>query len=202
MGVVYGMFFSVFTAILAPQLAGTFCETGVKLAAQLLRFGSIVVLFAAAGFYLSEILAFLGGKFQVLGALALYNVVYIICLLIFLNSGKMGVIALIYAGAVAGGVYVAAAGTLLIYQTHLNVDWLQVVGIPAGGACVVGLLLFFVSRLLAPLGNAMTVLFCLALGLIVYVLLLLLVRNFREQELNYIPFGGLIRSLGQTLRIY
>ena len=202
MGVAYGMFFSVFTAILAPQLAGVFCETGVKLAAQLLRFGSIIVLFAVTGFYLSEILVFLGGKIQVLGALALYNLVFVICLLIFLNSGKMGVIALIYAGAVAGGVYVAATGTLLLYQTHLNVDWLQAVGIPAGGACVAGLLLFFMSRLFTPLGNSMTVVLCLALGLAAYILLLLLVRNFREQELNYIPFGELIRNLGQTLRIY
>lgn len=202
LGVVYGMFFSVFTAILAPQLAGTFCESSVKLATQLLRFGSIMILFAVTGFYLSEVLIFLGGKFQVLGALALYNLVFVICLLIFLNSGKMGVIGLVYAGAVAGGVYVAATGGLLFYQTHLNVDWLQVAAIPVGGACVVGLMLFFVSRLFTPLGNAMTALLSLALGLAVYLLLLLLLRNFREQELNYIPFGGLLRSLGETFRIY
>lgn len=202
MGAVYGMFFTVFTAILAPQIAGIFCESGEKLATQLLRFGSIVILFAVAGFYLSEILVLLGGKFQVMGALALYDLVFVICLLIFLNAGKMGVIALVYAGVVAGGVYVAAAGTLLLYQTRLNVDWLQAAGIPAGGACVVGLMLFFVSRLFAPLGNIMTVLLCLGLGIVVYILMLLLVRNIREQELNYIPFGGLLRSLGQSLRIY
>ncbi len=202
MGAIYGMFFTVFTAIMAPRLAEIFCVNGAGLAAQLLRFGSIVVLFSAAGFYLSEILILLGGKFQVLGALALYNLVYVICLLVFLNGGKMGVIALIYAGAVAGGVYTAATGILLFYQLRLNVDWLQAAAVPAGGACVAGLLMFLAGRLLTPLGNIMTVLLCLVLGLVSYILLLLLLRNFREQELNYIPFGGLIRSLGQTLHIY
>ncbi len=203
MGVVYGMFFAVFVAILAPQVAGLFWGMGAEPAVQMLRFGSFILLFAIAGFYLSEILMLLGGKFQILGLLALYNMVFVICLLLFLNKGKMGVMALVYAGLISGAVYAAAAGALLFYQTRMNIDWLQCVAIPAGTACAVGLIIMFAGKLATPhLGNLVTVLICLVLGQICYWILLMIMRNFREQELNYTPGGKLIRKLGQIFRVY
>lgn len=203
MCVIYGMFFAVFTAILAPQLAAVFCRTETELAAEMLRFGSSVILLAIVGFYFSEILLLLGGKIQVLGTLALYNVVYIIGVLLFLKSGNLGVMSLIYAGVIAGAVYVAATGGLLLYQVRLGVDWLQGIAIPAGTACVTGLLLFFVGKAITPhLGSLATLILCLVLGQVCYWLLLLLIHNFGEQELNYIPGGSLIRRLGQILRVF
>lgn len=201
-GVMQGMFFGVFVAMLAPQLAGIWGESGVGLVTQMLRFGSFVILFTILGFYLSKILLLLGGKFQVVGLLALTDLVFVITLMVFLNSG-MGIMALIYAGVISGAVCVAAAGALLFYQTRINIDWLQCVVIPAGVACAVGLILMFIGKIATPhLGNLVTVLLCLVLGLICYWGLLILLRNFREQELNYTPGGKLIRVLGQIFRLY
>lgn len=201
MCVVYGMFFTVFTAIFAPQLADVFCQTSAELAAEMLRLGAVVILLGIVGFYFSEILLLMGGKYQVLGALGLYNIVYLVGLLLFLKGGGVGVMALIYAGVIAEAVYMAVTGALLLYQIRLNIDWLQGIAIPAGTACVTGLLLFFVGRAVTPhLGSLVSLILCLALGQLCYWLLLLLIHNFGEQELNYIPGGGLIRKLGQLLR--
>lgn len=203
MCVLYGMFFSVFMAVLAPQFADVFCRTGAESATGMLRAGSFVMLFTIAAFYFSEILLLLGGKIQVLGTLALYNVVYLVGLLLFLKSGRMGIMALIYAGVIAAAVHAAANGALLLYQIRLNIDWLQGIAIPAGTACVTGLLLFFVGKAITPhLGSLAALLLCLALGQICYWLLLLLIHNFGEQELNYMPGGSLIRKLGQMLRVF
>lgn len=202
-GVIHGMFFAVFVAMLAPQLAGIWGESGVGLVTQMLRFGSFVILFTILGFYLSKILLLLGGKFQVVGLLALTDLVFVVTLMVFLNSGKMGIMALIYAGVISGAVCVAAAGALLFYQTRINIDWLQCAVIPAGAACAVGLVLMFIGKVATPhLGNLVTVLLCLVLGLICYWGILILLRNFREQELNYTPGGKLIRVLGQIIRLY
>ena len=203
MAVIYGMFFSVFMAIFASQIADVFCSTRVGQATQMIRSGSFVILFAILGFYFSEILLLLGGRMQVLGALAFYNLVYVIGLLLFLRGGNAGVMALIYAGLIAGAVFVGITGALLFYQTRLGVDWLQGGVIPAGAACVTGLLLLFVGKAVTPhLGSLAAILVCLLLGQICYWLVLLLIRNFREQELGYIPGGKLIRILGQLLRVF
>lgn len=203
MAFIYGMFFSIFMAIFAPQLADVFCGAEVELAVRMLRFGSFVILLSIIGFYLSEILLLLGGKIQVLGTLALYNVVYVIALLLFLKSGNAGVMSLIFAGLIASAAHIGGTGALLFYQVRLGVDWLQSIAIPAGAACVTGLLLLFVGRALTPhLGSLVTVILCLALGQICYWVILLLIRNFGTQELGYIPGGNLIRKLGQFFRAF
>ena len=138
-----------------------------------------------------------------LGTLALYNLVYIIGLLLFLKSGNAGVMSLIYAGLIAGGVFAAATGGLLFYQIRLGIDWLQGVAVPAAAACVIGLLLLFVGKVITPhLGSLTSVIFCLVLGQVCYWTVLLLIRNFGEQELGYIPGGKIIRKLGQLMRVF
>lgn len=200
MAVIYGMFFSVFPAVFAPQLSEAFCG-GNALAAGMFRFGSFLILFGAAGFYFSEIQMLLGGRIQIFGTLVVFDLVYGAALVLFLKSGA-GILSLIYAGLIAGAVYVLAAGALLLYQRRLGADWLQGVGIPAGAACVTGLLLFLTGRLFTPhLGALVTIVIGFVLGQGCYWSLLLLLHNFKEQELNYIPCGGLIRRLGRLLRV-
>lgn len=203
MAVIYGMFFSVFTAVFAQQFAEILCGTGAEAAVQMFRFGSFAILIFAAGFYFTEILLLLGGKVQVIGALALYNAVFLAGLLLLLNKGGAGIMSLIYAGLIAGAVYVLALGALLIWQVRLGIDWLQGIAVPAGASCVTGLLLLFVGKLITPhLGSLAATLICLLVGVVCYWTLLFLIRNFREQELAYIPGGNLIRRLGQMFRFF
>ena len=37
---------------------------------------------------------------------------------------------------------------------------------------------------------------------VIYWILLLLTRNFREQELEFVPGGKILNMLGQMLRVY
>ncbi|MCM1112851.1 MAG: oligosaccharide flippase family protein [Muribaculum sp.] len=202
MGMLYGCFCAVFVAVLAPQFAGILGEAAAP-AANMLRFGSFVILFTMAGFYFSEILALLGGKYQVMGALALQGFVFLIALEAFLNGGKMGIMALVNAGVFASAAFAAATGALLFYQMRFGVDWIQAVAIPAAGACVVGIVVYFIGRAVTPhLGNLTAVLVCLIVGGVLYWCPLLFLNQFREQELNYTPGGGLIRKVGQMLKIY
>lgn len=203
MAVIYGMFFSVYMTALAPQLAEVFCGTQAELAARMLRCGSFMVLLSVIGFYFSETLLLLGGTLQALGTFALYDLVYVIGALLFLKNGSMGVMALIYAGLIAGAVHVVAAGVLLFYQMRMGFDWLQGIAIPAATACVMGLLLLFAAKFITLyLGSLVTAILCLALGQIFYWVMLLLIHNFGAQELNYIPGGSLIRKLGQLFKAF
>lgn len=203
MGVLYGVFLSLFMTVMAPQIAGIFGGNAVDLLTKMLRFGSFLILFTVLGSYFSEILTLLGGKFQVMGALALYDLVFIVSLIAFLNGGKMGIMAVLNAGILAAGVFMAACGALILYQTGLGVNWIQSVAIPAGVACAVCLIVFFIAKALTPhLGNPVTVGLCLVVGLICDWVVLLFLNNFREQELSYMPGGAVIRAIGQMLKIY
>lgn len=203
MTVVYGMFSAVFTGILAPQIAGIFCKANVELATQMLRFGSYVMVAAILGFYFTELLNALGGKYFVLGLLAVYNLVYAGSLVLFLNGGKAGIMSLVYSAMIAVTVYVVGAAAVTFMQLRYGIDWLQTIAVPAGVACAMGLILLFLSKVMYPhLGDLITVLVSLILGNLIYWIFLMIMRNFREQELAYIPCGKLIRIIGQMLRVY
>ena len=74
--------------------------------------------------------------------------------------------------------------------------------IPLGGGGVAGLLCMLFSRLFAlVLPPYLTLLLALAVAGVSYWVVLLLLRNFRDQELDVMPGGRLVIALGRTLRL-
>lgn len=202
MAVVYSTFTAVLVAVLAPQLAGVFCKSAPETVEEMLRFGSVIIALVIVAFYFSELLQMLGNKFYVPGLLVGYNLAYAGSAALLLN-GNAGIVSLIYAGLIAGVVYVVGAGAILIFKLRLNVDWLQGIAVPAALACAVGLIAMLIAKSITPhLGNLLTIGLCLLFGNVLYWIGLMLLRNFREQELSYVPCGKLIHMFGKMFRIY
>lgn len=202
-GVVHGAFASVFLMVMASQLGQVFCEQQAEAAGKMLRGGGLVVLFLTLSLYFGRFLYLAGGKLMVLGAVGVADVVYVISVTVMLNTGQAGVQALVYGGVLGIGATCVLLGILSIGQMHLKPDWLQLLVVPVGAACVVGLIGTLFGRVLTPnLGSAVTLIVVFVVCFALYWTMLLLLRNFREQELEAIPGGGMIRVLGQMLRVF
>ena len=131
------------------------------------------------------------------------DVIYIIVMSVLLNAGDTGVMALVYAGMLSLGVLCVLLGVLAYRQLRTRPDWLQVIVVPAGVTAVTGLVCMLLGRVVTPhLGEAFSAVIIFVLGFALYWVLLMLLRNFREQELETIPGGKLIRALGQMLRVF
>ena len=101
-----------------------------------------------------------------------------------------------------GAVLCMILGTFAYRQMRQQMDWLQVLIIPLAVACIAGILNMLLGKVLTPhLGNLFTLLVCLILSGALYWAGLLLLRNFREQELEVIPGGKWINSLGQMIHV-
>ena len=71
-----------------------------------------------------------------------------------------------------------------------------------GSCCACGLLAFGLEKICLPhLGAMVTVLLELVITGAVYWFLLLMLRSFRGQDLNYVPGGKVLRAFGKTLRL-
>ncbi|MCM1025183.1 MAG: hypothetical protein NC432_02030 [Roseburia sp.] len=201
-GVVHAAFYAAFLAVMAEQVGAAFCGEQAVLAAKMLRGGSLIIVFAALGYYFSRIMLLTGKKALVLGAAALGTLLFAGFSAVFLNVGRAGVLSLVYGGLIGGGVSCIALGMVLCRQFRLRVDWLQTLAVPAGLACVVGFVGMLLGRVFTPhLGNPVTSLVCFVLMAALYWIGLLLLRNFREQELELIPGGKAINALGQMLGV-
>ena len=202
-GVVHAVYISVFLTVMAPQFARTFCALWEDTAKQMLRGGSFVVLLLVLVLYFGRFLCMIGGKILVLASVGISDVVYVISATVLLNTGKTGILSLVYAGILGLGVLCILLGAMSYRQLRTQPDWLQLVLIPAVAATVIGLLCTFLGRVITPhLGDPVTLLVTLVVSGALYWTALVLLRNFREQELEAIPGGKLIRSLGQMLRVF
>lgn len=202
-GIIHALFFTVFAAIMANQLAGLFGGSGSVELAKMLSFGSVAILCAVLAYYFSRMLMLISKDHFVYITAGIGDVAFIISAVIMLNAGNMGILPLVCAGMIGAGVYAVLSGILVCRVLRTGIDGLRTLAIPAGSACLMGLICLLLGKAFTPhLGNLVTILVCLILGCMVYWALLLLLRCFREQELDNIPGGRIIRMVGQMLRVF
>lgn len=201
--VALGLYFSVFVTAMGGQLAAILSPEYASSASRMLGCGAFVLFFAGVSDYFTRLL-WLEGKWHfLLAGLGGMNVLYVVSLALFLNSGKLGVYSLVYAGLVGSALACAAFGLLLYRHIGIAVDWLRGLLIPAVCACLVGLLCLFFGKVFTPhLGGGITLFISLVVSFPVYWVLLLFFRTFREQELKLIPGSGPVRVLGQMLHLF
>lgn len=203
MGVVHGAFLSVSVMTMSGQLGAVFGGEYADTAAKLFRGGGAIVLFAALSLYFARVLLLTGKKYVVLGAVALGDVIFAVGATVLLGGGKAGILSLVYAGLLAGGVLCVILGMFAYRVFRQRVDWLYVLVVPVAVACAAGLVGMLLGKVLTPhLGNLAVLPVCLILSAALYWTGLLLFRNFREQELELIPGGKLLNALGQMLRVF
>lgn len=202
MTVVYGLFCTVFVAVLAPEFAGVFGEETGEMLTNLIRIFACTIFFNVTSFFFTELLFYLGRKLLILGMQVIYFGTYIGSFLLFFKGGKGEILAFANAALLAGFVYLIVVFGLLL-QLQFAVDWLSQVAVPVGCVCGMGLVIMFLAKGIAPhLGHVITLLVTWVIANLLYWIVLLFLRNFREQELAYTPGGKVIRVLGQTLRVY
>ncbi len=200
--VVHTAFFAVLLGVVSEQTAAVVSLGQADTVTKMFQAGSSVVLMIALSLYFARTLILLGKKYLVFVALALMDVVYMVAVTVLLNTGKAGILALVYGGMFGSAVLCIVLGALTYRQLRVRVDWIQILVVPLVMACVAGIGGVFLSKIFTPhLGNAVTLLVCLVLCGGLYWAGLLLLRNFREQELEVIPGGRLINALGQMLHV-
>ncbi len=202
-GVVHGIFASVMAAVMGRPFGELLCPENADLLRKMLLEGSSVIAFLSLALYFGRILQTGGKKVLLLGTAGIADVVFIIMALILSTVGKAGIMSLIYGGMISMFVLCVLLGMLSYAQMRTRMDWLNVLLVPLGAGSAAGLTGALLVRLLSPHLNALLIIF-LACGIagIVYWVILLVLRNFKEQELDVILGGRLLGTIGEMLHVY
>lgn len=201
--VIHGAFTSMALTVLASQAASLIAGEQTDGVAKMFAYGASVILFFSLALYFGRVLILAGRKFFVMGVLAVCNVIFVICITVFLNTQKMSVDALVCGGMIAVGVCGVLLGILACKQLRCRFDWLQVFILPVGASCVSGLIMMLLSKLLTPhVGAFVTILVSFLLGGGLYWILLIVLRNFKEHEMEIVPGGRIINMIGQLFHAF
>lgn len=198
---VHGIFLAVFLAVMGTQMAGLLSEEYAEDVAKMLQGGSAAVVFVALSGYFARLLHGIGKRYLILMAACAADTLFLIVVLP--SIGKIGALSLVYGGMAGSAVFCVLLGALAFRQMRVKVNWLGTLVVPLGAGGVAGLVCLLMGKLLSPhLGNLATLLAAFVVSGGIYWITLLLLRNFKEQELEAISGGRLIGMLGQLLRVY
>lgn len=203
-GIIFGAFATVFLAVMSTPLAEVICGNvdNLELVEKMIAGGSSILLFVVLLVYFTRILVLTGKKLLVLVMAFGTDIIFIVTVYLFLQVGNAGVFSLVYAGMLTTFALCIILGMLAYRQMRQRIDWLQIVIIPVAMSCVAGLFTMLLGKLMIPhLGNPFSIILCLLMSFALYFVGLLLLRNFREQELEFFPGGRLISFLGQVLKV-
>lgn len=200
--VVHGFFFTAWIAVLAAALTQALDQSAGTALTGMFTTGSSLVLWILLLFYFSEILEIRGEKHLLLAGYGLLDIVSIVALLILMNAGNTttALTLSLVLGTAAGAV---ALCVLTCLRMKTWPDPLRTLAVPAGSCCACGLLAFGLEKICLPhLGAVITVLLELVITGGVYWFLLLMLRSFRGQDLNYVAGGKFLRMFGKALRLF
>ncbi len=196
---VHGIFLSVYMAVMAAQAAALLGGADSGLLKQMLQGGSAVIAFVPLAAFFLRFLQAMGKKYFLLGAAGMADVVFIITFLLF---SKREILSLVYGGVAGTLVLCVIAGVLSFRLLRIGMDWLNVLAVPLGAGGISGLVCMLLNRLFAGLGALPAMLLAFLISGMLYWILLLVLRNIKEQELETFPGGRLLAVLGQRMHLY
>ncbi len=193
----FGMVYMI--SLKGPILALLASENGEALTAQLIGSGVCALLLIVA-WYFYKLLWLYGEILLILPVSLVSGLISFFALRLYLGAGTTLILAGIYSLAVWGVFLCLGYGALIWYRMNMNYHLLNSVVVPVVTGFLLGLLHLILSKAIAPhLGNLFTAVFCLVLMFFLYQISLLLLRNYTEREIKYLPGGKLLEFLGQML---
>lgn len=168
----------------------------------MLIYGSFCIVLSLVSIYLLKTLQLLGfGLFA-----GIVEVVDCVLFGLILNALLRSNLTVLNAVLIAMIIYFAIAVIAYLAFVLLKLD--MVINpvsdsiIPLFCAALGGVAGFLLAKLMSPhLGNIFTFIVCMLVILFLYLVLLMFFRNFRENEIEYIPGKKFILALGQMLHI-
>ncbi|NBI89560.1 hypothetical protein D3Z45_02920 [Lachnospiraceae bacterium] len=193
---------AVWAAVLAEPIVGMLFTGEQDMAVKLLRIGSgVIIVFAFSYFFMSLLQRIRKIRTVILGGLAAF-VLHLIFLFVLINSTKLGILA-VALGLLVFWLVACIVGFVGVMQSiRFSVDWIRTLGVTTIAAAGSGLIGWFLSKLLFGLiGGVATFIICFTLCIIVYMVVLIVLKGVREDELEDMPGGSVIVVLAERMHL-
>lgn len=198
------MFFvpvSVFVFATAETLLIALYGKSNDLANSLMSLGGIMILCTCHALMASWLLNHMGKSVAILVNLGIGWAVHIVCLLLFVWPFNMGIMGVLLACLLSVGVYDASCYFMLSKVLHHHHEWMKSLILPVASSAAAGLVVFLINNLLIDvIGDILTLIICVVLFWIVYMLVMVVTGGILAHELGKIPLGKLFYGISVAIR--
>lgn len=189
----------IFTAMDTIQIA--IFGKSTELISGVAHLSSLMVLLLSGGIFLAWLLNHMGKSLVFVVNLTIAWAAHAVLLVLLEIVFNRGIIGILIAQEVAVAVFDAMSLFLLFKMLRFRFDFLKNFGIPALAAAVSGLVVMFINMIFAKLiGEVLTLIIGIIVFTIVYMLLLIVLRGIRPEDLARMPFGKLFIGFAKSVQ--
>ena len=193
---------AVFTAVLAENLLNLLFRGNNDKTAELITWGSVLIVFSVLGILFITILVRLHKMKTVFCILAAAFALHVITILLLLQTEGVGILSLIAANIVFYIAVMSGGFFFLARSCQYRQEWLKAVAFTVVAAGIAGLIMMLLNRVLSPLtGSTISLVICLPIGIVVYLVLLILARGVNREELQEMTGGMLMMKIGEWMHL-
>lgn len=194
---------AVFLAVLAEAFVKGLYEGESELAISMLRRGTVIIFFYGVAFLFGQLMIKMRMMIELLISLAVALALHILAVFLFVKKGLMGAEGIVYSVMVFTAVLAIACFLLVCRRVQYRQEWLYSFAFPAVAACISGLLVMLLNKLLLDVvGGIATILISCIVSTFLYILLLIILRVVNEGEISEFPLGGIWIAIGRMIGIY
>lgn len=193
---------AVFLAVLAENILELLFSGVDQQTVVWVQLGSIMIIFSVfATVFMEMLVKSRKMKYVVLIGAGAF-ILHVGLLALLLKAAKIGITAVLIANIVFY-VLVAGAGFLLISRSfQYKQEWIKSFAVTIVASAVSGVIAMLLNKVFAPmLGKTISMIICLLVAIISYMVLLLVTRAFRDGELEEMAGGRIMIMLAGILRL-
>lgn len=193
---------AVFTAVFSENLLNLFFKGNNAPLAQIVASGSILIPLFAISYACAELLIRMKKMRYVLSLEGITVVIHSILLIILLQSMGNSLFSILVAQIVPLAVFAVLSFILVFRGIQYRIDYMRGLAFPAATAAAAGLVCLVFNNLLSSFaGSTVSMIICIPIGLVIYIVLLLLLKAVNEDEIQKLPLAGIILFIGKLTRL-
>lgn len=194
--------FVVDLGLLARPVLNMFFRGNITLAAQLLQFGSTLILFYTFAMVGNAILQGMGKYKMITVNMLLALVVHVGTLLMLLQHLNLGIFSVIYANIIMSIVMCIFNYIVIKKYIKFTPGWLKTIVIPLAAAAIAGAIALLLYTLLnGSIGNDPALLIAVFISVIAYLSVIIAFRVINEKEIRSLPCGAFICRVAKKVQL-
>ena len=193
---------AIYMAVLSEAVVKCFYKGMTNETVVWVQKGAVLILLYGFSFLFGQLLYKLHMVRELLITTVISLVIHVLAAYLMIQKAMMGADGVVYS-LILFFLSETVLGFLLVSRNlKYRQEWITDVAFPAAAACVSGLVVLLLNKLLfGSVGAAITIVIgCLA-GVFLYIMLLMVLKVIGEAELSRMPFGFFFLMLGRNMGI-
>ena len=195
-------FAAAMLAVLADNILDSFYVSSGEQSALYLQLQSICIVFAIFTVMFIEMIVSMQNYAFALGITAFSFVIHLILSFIFIRVLKLSIIGMII-GNFFFYLIIALVSFMFISRAfQYTQEWFRTFVVSLIGALISALIGMLLNNVISPLvGKSISMIIVLVLCSLLYIVILLALKGYQEEELESSPLGRLVLTIGRTLNL-